>query len=107
MVLPEYKTVLLAGQNALHDSAALKPGRDCTGKKWPSQLRTQKACPGPGSARCCGGLVALPSVASGSAKALILAGGRGASTAWCKPPKMRSKIPCADAGADKASVSSP
>ena len=30
--LPEYKAVLLDGQNTLHDCAALRPGRDCTGK---------------------------------------------------------------------------
>src|SRR5471030_744900 len=104
MVLPEYKTVLAAGQNALHDSAAFMPGRLCTGKKWPSQLRTQKAFAGLVSARCCGG---LPRLAKGSAKAVTEVGARGASMAWRRPPKIRSKMPCAEAGVARTSVSRP
>jgi hypothetical protein len=45
---------------------------------------------------------------NGSAKARILAGSpTGASTAWRKPPKMRSKMPCAAAGPSEANIITP
>ena len=82
------KAVWLAGQKAWQLSAELMPACACTGKKWPSQVRTQKALAGPPSPRSCsrGGLIASAALVNGSAKSRTASGNRrGASHRAAQP----------------------